>query len=349
MGRAREIHCMPLSGFKQTIEVGFDGAFELVNVRSLAKLIKAMYLGSATRTLSARNRRLIEKSGLFDAGWYLKHAPEAAASKLDPLEHYFYVGWKKGLSPSPHFDAAWYRAFYNDVGAAGWEPLLHFIRYGKSRGRSQRGIGGSIYDGFESLGDDCEFGNVQRHFGSNKLGLFRFTATDIDGLIAAFDHGLDRLISDDTVEIVREHGEYRTRVAPYGMLFHTHVATAAATLGDIKAHEVRRLRLLARKFVEDLEEGRKIFVYKAEQISVAKMLELASRLRRFGPNHLLCVTATRDARKLGRLDVLSETLALGYVDRFDWDMSKCSVALWENICLQAHALWQRPERTALVA
>ena len=256
---------------------------------------------------------------------------------------------RRACSPSPHFDAAWYRAFYNDVGAAGWEPLLHFIRYGKSRGRSQRGIGGSIYDGFESLGDDCEFGNVQRHFGSNKLGLFRFAATDIDGLIAAFDQGLDRLISDDTVEIVREHGEYRTRVAPYGMLFHTHVATAAATLGDIKAHEVRRLRLLARKFVEDLEEGRKIFVYKSEQIPVAKMLELASRFRRFGANHLLCVTATRDARKLGRLDMLSETLALGYIDRFDWDMSKCSVALWENICLQAHALWQRPERTALVA
>jgi hypothetical protein len=338
---------MLLSGFRQTIGVGFGGAFDLVNVRGIAKLIKAMYQASATRRLTSRNRRLIEKSGLFDASWYLKQTPEAAASKLDPLEHYFYVGWKEGRSPSPHFDAAWYRAFYNDVGAAGWEPLLHFIRYGKSRGRSQRGIGGSIFDAFESLGDDCEFGNVQRQFGSNKLGLFRFAATDIDGLIAAFDHGLDRLICDDTIEIVREHGEYRTRVAPYGMLFHTHVATAAATLGDIKAHEVRRLRLLARKFVEDLEEGHKIFVYKSEKISVAKMQELASRLRHFGPNHLLCITLTQDARKLGRLDVLSQTLALGYIDRFDWDMSLCSVELWDNICLQAHALWQRFEEAAV--
>src|ERR1700730_12372203 len=110
---------MLLSGFKRTIGVGFGGAFDLENVRSIAKLIKAMCQASATRRLTARNRRLIEKSGLFDASWYLKQAPEAAASKLDPLEHYFYVGWKKGLSPSPHFDAAWYRAFYNDVGAAG--------------------------------------------------------------------------------------------------------------------------------------------------------------------------------------------------------------------------------------
>jgi hypothetical protein len=105
------------------------------------------------------------------------------------------------------------------------------IHYGKSRARSQRGIGRSIYDRFESLGDDCELGNEQRHFGSNKLGLFRFAATDIDGLIAAFDHGLDRLISDDTIEIVREHGEYRTRVAPYG----TNSIQASGSFGCCKS------------------------------------------------------------------------------------------------------------------
>jgi hypothetical protein len=330
---------MSLFDFKRTIETGDGGAFEFLNVRSLIKLIKAKYVGSAVGRLSARNRRLIEESGLFDAGWYLQHAPEAAASKLDPLEHYFYVGWKAGRSPSPRFDAAWYRTFYNDVGAAGWEPLLHFIRRGKSRGRRQHGAGGSIYDAFESLGDDCEFGNVQRQSGSNKLGLFRFAATTIDGLIAAFDHPLDRLISEDTIEIVRECGEYRTRIVAFDMLFHTHVPTAISTFADIKAHELRRLRLLARKFTEDLQDGHKIFVYKSAQIPVAKMRELASRLQRFGPNHLLCVTLTPDRRKLGTIEVVSDALAVGYIDRFDWDMSRCSLELWENICLQAHALW----------
>jgi hypothetical protein len=338
---------MLFSSRKRTIGAGFRGALDFTKVRNLDKLIKAVYLRSVTRKLTARNRRLIEKSGLFDASWYLKHAPEAAASKLDPLEHYFYVGWKEGRSPSPHFDAAWYRAFYNDVGAGGWEPLLHFIRRGKLRGRRQRGASGSMFDAFESLGDDCEFGNVQRHFGSNNLGLFRFAATDIDGLIAAFDHGLDRLIAPETIEIVREQGEYRTRIACHGMLFHTHVPTAASTLADIEAHEIQRLRLLARKFVEDLEEGRKIFVYKSARIAAVKMQDLAGRLRRFGPNYLLGVTLTRDARKLGKLDLLSDGVALGYIDRFDWDMSRCSVPHWESICLQAHAIWHRLEQAAV--
>jgi hypothetical protein len=32
----------------------------------------------AARRLSARDRRRIEQSGLFDAAWYLKQAPDAA-------------------------------------------------------------------------------------------------------------------------------------------------------------------------------------------------------------------------------------------------------------------------------
>jgi hypothetical protein len=298
-----------------------------------------MYRGSVLCELSAGNRRLIEESGLFDASWYLKQTPEAAYSGFDALEHYFYLGWKQGRSPGPNFDAAWYRAFYNDVGAAGWEPLLHYIRYGKTRGTD-----GSIYDAFESLGEDCEFGNVQRRFGSHRLGLFRFAATDIDGLNAAFERGLDGLISDGSIEIVQEKGEHRTRVASYGMLFHTSVPSALSTPAEIKAHEVRRLKLLVRNFIEDLEEGNRIFVYKSAQISAAKMQTLAGHLRRFGPNYLLCVTLTRDKRKLGRLEVLSDHLALGYVDHFA--VSSGAAELWSSICSKAHALWLGVEEAA---
>ncbi len=328
------------------VDLGIGGALTRVSPRSLAKRIKATYRGGIMRELSASNRRLIEQSGLFDASWYLTQAPEAAASGFDPLEHYFLVGWKEGRSPGPNFDAAWYRTFYNDVGAAGWEPLLHYIRYGKARGRIKRGAGGAIYDAFESLGDDCEFGNVQRRFGSQRLGLFRFASTNIDGLNAAFEHGLDNLISDSSIEIFQDEGEHRTRAASYGMLFHTHVPAALSTPGEIKAQEVRRLKLLVRNFIEDLEEGNRIFVYKSAQIPVAKMQILAGHLRRFGNNHLLGVTSTKDKRKLARLEVLSDSLALGHIEQLDWDVSTRSAELWSSICSQAHALWLRFEKAA---
>jgi hypothetical protein len=330
---------MSSSDVKQATEFGLVAAFEHFTIRGLGKLAKARYRTFAMRSLSTRNRRLIEQSGLFDSRWYLQQTPEAAASKLDPLEHYFYVGWQEGRSPSPHFDPAWYRAYYNDVGMAGWEPLLHFVRYGKSRGRRPHGTTSSIFDSFESLGDDCEFGSVQSHFDSNKLGLFRFASTNIDGLIAALDDGLDHLITDETIEIVRECGEYRTRIARYGMLFHTNVPVAAATIADIKPHEIRRLRLLVRKLHDELREGHKIFVYKSTHLAPAKIAELAKQLRRYGPNRLLCVGLTQDHRKLGTVDLLFENVAFGYLDRFDWRMARCSVNLWYDICSKTRVLW----------
>lgn len=181
---------MQLSTLKRAIISGVENAVARPTRRRFDHLKQSVQMTIAARRLSAHDRRRIEQSGLFDAAWYLKQAPDAAHSGLDPLEHYFYVGWKTGLSPSPYFNSSWYRAFYNDVDVAGWEPL---------------------------------FGIVQRHFDSNSLGLFRFARTDIDDLLMAFDRGLDRLITKNTLEIVRRDLEYCTRVFPFDFLFHTHV------------------------------------------------------------------------------------------------------------------------------
>ena len=115
--------------------------------------------------------------------------------------------------------------------------------------------------------------------------------------------------------------------------------TTDATLEKIKAHEVRRLQLLVRKFVEDLKDGGKIFVYKAQALSLAKMEALAQRLGRYGPNRLLCVTLTQDAKKVGTIEFLSDTLALGHIDRFDVDMTRCALDVWSAICHKTLSSW----------
>lgn len=337
---------MRITGLTQAIWSGLDNAVARPTRRRLDHLKQNVEMKIAARRLSARNRQRIEQSGLFDAAWYLNQAPGAAQSGLDPLAHYFYVGWKAGLSPSPYFDASWYRAFYNDVDVAGWEPLLHFIRYGMQRGRPARGVRGSVYDAFQSLGEDCEFGIVQRHFDSNSLGLFRFASTGIDGLLMAFDRGLNQLITKDTLEIVRRDLEYCTRVLPFDFLFHTHVFTTDTTIEKIKAHEVSRLQLLVRKFVEDLRDGRKIFVYKAPELSLAKMDELTRRLGHYGPSRLLCVTLTREAQKIGAVEFLSDRLALAYIDRFDVDLTRCALDVWSAICHKTLSGWRGEQMAA---
>jgi hypothetical protein len=293
----------------------------------------------AGQRLSRHNRKLIEQSGLFDARWYLEHTPEAASSRLDPLTHYFCFGSKSDRSPGPFFDSAWYRTLYNDVEVGGWEPLLHYVRYGMREGRRLSPAGGSAYDAFQSLGEDCEFGCVQRSFNSNLLGLFVFAGTDMDGLIGAFDYGLDRFISEETLEITRLDDEYCTRITPFNFKFHTHVLARNATIDQIKNHETRRLQFLAQKTIEDLSGGRKIFVYKGNQASIAKAEQLCDRLQRYGPNRLLCVTLTQDAEKLATLEALSDNLVLAYIDRFAVEPEYSSRELWSAICMKALTHW----------
>jgi hypothetical protein len=314
----------------------------------ISRLVQAIDLGISTRRLTSANRRRIVKSGLFDPEWYLRHAPEAADSRRDPLDHYFHVGWKNGRSPGRLFDSAWYLQFYNDVNLAGWEPLLHFLRYGKREGRSQRGAQGSIFDSFQSLGEDCEFGFVQRHFGSNTLGLFRFARTTVDGLIAFLDRGLDHLVSPTEIEIKNSGIEYSTHIPPHEFSFHTYIPTRTSNVDEIRTHEINRMKFLSRKLAEELKEGTKIFVHKTTQPSIPKVQQLADRLRRFGPNRLLCVVLAPNTQKIGTLELVSDGLAVGYIDRFDCEPSRCSMEVWSALCLKAHVLWSHPEGTAVV-
>lgn len=83
-----------------------------------------------------RDRRLIAKSGLFDANWYLESNPDVASSKQEPLAHYLACGGAEGRKPHPAFDAAWYLTQHPDVAASGMTPLVHYLRVGVHAGAS---------------------------------------------------------------------------------------------------------------------------------------------------------------------------------------------------------------------
>ncbi|MFD2498000.1 hypothetical protein ACFSTI_02805 [Rhizorhabdus histidinilytica] len=51
---------------------------------------------------------MIRDSGLFDEAWYRATYPDAAASGLDPIEHYLTIGAPQGYDPNPLFDTGFY-------------------------------------------------------------------------------------------------------------------------------------------------------------------------------------------------------------------------------------------------
>lgn len=108
-------------------------------------------------------REAVERTGLFDAAWYLRHYPDVAGAGWDALDHYcrhgraedrspnFYLApaWYRGhaalppdtdallhyamtgeaqdLPPGPDFDPGWYRGVH-DLDATA-SPLLHFLQH----------------------------------------------------------------------------------------------------------------------------------------------------------------------------------------------------------------------------
>jgi hypothetical protein len=290
------------------------------------------------RLAESRDIDDIEQSGLFDAKWYVEHAPDAAQSGLDPLDHYLTIGWRQGYSPGPRFDTTWYLGRNNGIAAAQLEPLLHFIRAGRHEGRSPQQPADALFDSFQSLGADCEFAFVQRHFGSDNLNLLRFASGPLKGLVTALEQRFAALLAPQSWQIDVMDGEYHILVPAYGMRFHTDVPTKFLEAHKILAHEGRRLGYLRRKFLEDLEESAKTFVYKrfeSERLSEAAVRPLLDSLRRFGPHRLLWVAMPRRRYPPGTVVDLGDGLMRAHIDRFAVQPDRISYDVWQTLCREA--------------
>ena len=80
---------------------------------------------------------------------------------------------------------------------------------------------------FESLGENCEFGLVQRRCDSEPLGLLRFSSTFLRNLIRGLDGDFEGLGAAEEIEPRLEGGgakkEYMIHEKRYGLVYHTFV------------------------------------------------------------------------------------------------------------------------------
>lgn len=79
-----------------------------------------------------RERGLVERSGLFDAAWYLDQNPDVVASGHDALDHYLQIGCKEGRDPSPRFKTERYYELNRDAPGKTGNALLHYLSYSPS-------------------------------------------------------------------------------------------------------------------------------------------------------------------------------------------------------------------------
>lgn len=199
----------------------------------------------------------------------------------------------------------------------------------------------------ESLGDNCEFGLVQRRFGAEPLGLFRWTVTSIRSLIDALDKDLEGVGLPANTELsLRAGDEYYTSDTRFGMRMHTFIHLRQAEPDALLGKLCRRLQYLRQKFLDDLAAGnQKLFVYKSLFGYQPGDIETLHRsLQRRGPNALLCVKRADDSHPDGTVEPVGDGLFIGYIKRFNDEggsWTQVEFDSWARISTRAHALWRQ--------
>jgi hypothetical protein len=198
---------------------------------------------------------------------------------------------------------------------------------------------------FESLGDNCEFGLVQRHAGVEPLGLLRFAGMSLRKLVVALELKFDGLGSIDTVTICPAGEPGRRELMVHETFldtrYHTFILEGEIDASELREREAKRLGFLRRKMLEDLAVGEKIWVWRELGMTDPTRLQpLLNVLRILGPNILLWVVGADDDHQSGTVERLDHDFIKGYVERLAPYENATDIRpiSWFEVCQQAHDL-----------
>jgi len=88
-----------------------------------------------------------------DVPFYLACNADVRAAGIDPVEHYFHTGWRKGRNPNAWFDTRYYLRDNPDVRESGCNPLWHYVLAGRQEQRPPRQPHGPRRDQIDQLSD----------------------------------------------------------------------------------------------------------------------------------------------------------------------------------------------------
>ena len=174
---------------------------------------------------------------------------------------------------------------------------------------------------FESLGDNCEFGLVQRLVGQERLSLLRYSGVgDVFALAEGIAGGFACFDNAEAVTISQHGNEWIAAVPALALVFHTGRSVQSISLEHIRAAEAGKLAFMAQKLLEDCETAEKVFVYRVQRDDrggpdgTRGMDEVYAALRRHGPGQLLWVNAEDEAHPHGTIEHVRDGLYRGWID-----------------------------------
>jgi tetratricopeptide (TPR) repeat protein len=204
---------------------------------------------------------------------------------------------------------------------------------------------------YESLGattGGCEFGLVQRRFGTEPLGLLRWARIDLEGVITNLLNQFDGMGLPENTQLVVQrasasHQEYFIADSRSGYWTHTFVHVEHAEFDRMYKQSVRRVAFLRSKLLEELQFGNKIYAFKAtHRPAEADLFRLHDALCTYGNYRLLIVTLAGSKADIGKLTMIRPGLFVGesgmFMDAGVGRERAIDTELWHYFCDQV-AQW----------
>lgn len=105
------------------------------NTTKMLRCFRQLTCASPIRTLrNIHTFYVLNKSGLFDAEYYLDQNADIYLSHIDPLVHFILHGATERRDPNPYFNVSYYCACNAGLLSDCINPLLHYLRYGWIKG-----------------------------------------------------------------------------------------------------------------------------------------------------------------------------------------------------------------------
>jgi hypothetical protein len=205
---------------------------------------------------------------------------------------------------------------------------------------------------FESIGDNCELGLVQRQAGAEPLGLLRFAGAPLRNLLRGLHARFANIADPQHIRVVAENGEYMVKLTKYDFTYHAHVLVGDMDPDALHRQQCRTIGFLAAKLIQDLENPSKILVFRQnEALSAADLVDLRLALSAYGPTTLLWVQQACPGHPPGSVEVADAHMMVGYVPRLAERSSvpDLDFASWMRVLRRASAIASQAREGRLVA
>jgi hypothetical protein len=194
---------------------------------------------------------------------------------------------------------------------------------------------------FENLGENSEFGLVQRSGGVVAAGLLQFAKAPLPILLAGLRARFVGVGNPDQIDVRMAGEDYGVVDKRFGFVCRPLIDHGYSDAEEIRAREAKERVVLREKLIGDLEQAKKIFVYTVVRRTSEPLIQrLVTAVRAYGSTTLLWVELEDEDHPAGTVEALRPGLLKGYLDRFAAgdDPDAVSAACWDALCRNAYRM-----------